>query len=188
KTKKNTPLQFDSFRVEKITGQPGQLLEKLYATYFAIQKQFAADQKITEQQATTLNGLAVQLAQDSQLSQPVKDELQQIATSSEHLHHLSLDEARKKFKPISHAVVTLATQVRGGDTKLSFHHFFCPMVPEGGGDWLQSDNKLLNPYFGSKMLHCGELVPTFEAAKQPAPPGQSQQKQNHSSPSRPKGE
>ncbi|QDV52303.1 efflux RND transporter periplasmic adaptor subunit [Gimesia fumaroli] len=189
KTKKNTPLQFDSFKIETISGKPGQSLEKLYATYFAIQKQFAADQKITEQQARTLNTLAAQLAQDSPLSQPIKDELQQIANNSEHLHHLSLEEARKKFKPISHAVVKLATQVRGGETKPPFHHFFCPMVPQGGGDWLQSDHKLLNPYFGSKMLHCGELVPTFEtAAKQPAPPGQSQQKQKHSSPSRPKGE
>ncbi|QDT44148.1 Cation efflux system protein CusB precursor [Gimesia alba] len=189
KTKKNIPLQFDSFKIDEITGQPGQLLDKLYSTYFAIQKQFAADQKITEQQARTLNTLATQLAQDSQLSQPIKDELQQIANNSEHLHHLSLEEARKKFKPISHAVVKLATQVRGGESKPAFHHFFCPMVPEGGGDWLQSDNKLLNPYFGRKMLHCGELVPTFEtAAKQPAPPGQSQQKQKHLSPSRPKGE
>ena len=189
KTKKNTPLQFDSVKIEKMTGQAGQLLEKLYATYFAIQKQFAADQKITEQQARTLNMLATQLSQDSQLGQPIKDELQQIANNSEHLHHLSLEEARKKFKPISHAVVKLATQVRGSETRLPFHHFFCPMVPEGGGDWLQSDQKLLNPYFGSKMLHCGELVPTFETAvKQPASPGQSQQKQKHLSPSRPKGE
>lgn len=34
----------------------------------------------------------------------------------------------------------------------------CPMVYEDrGADWLQSDQKLMNPYYGSMMLHCGEL-------------------------------
>lgn len=33
----------------------------------------------------------------------------------------------------------------------------CPMVyPDRGADWLQADNELLNPYFGSMMLRCGE--------------------------------
>lgn len=32
------------------------------------------------------------------------------------------------------------------------------MVKDGGGDWLQSGGELLNPYFGSQMLHCGEKV------------------------------
>lgn len=158
---KKGPLKFDSIRIEKLSGENGQLLEKLYAAYFAIQKQFAADKKISESQATTLQKLASQLAQDSGLSPTVKQELQQIADNAAHLHHLSIKEARKKFKPISHAVVTLATQVRGGDAKQSFQHFYCPMVPQGGGDWLQPDLKLVNPYFGSQMLSCGELVETF---------------------------
>ncbi|QDU51740.1 efflux RND transporter periplasmic adaptor subunit [Gimesia panareensis] len=158
---KKGPLKFDSIRIEKLSGENGQLLEKLYAAYFAIQKQFAADKKISESQATTLQKLASQLAQDSGLSPTVKQELQQIADNAAHLHHLSIKEARQKFKPISHAVVTLATQVRGGEAKQSFQHFYCPMVPQGGGDWLQPDLKLVNPYFGSQMLSCGELVETF---------------------------
>ena len=52
--------------------------------------------------------------------------------------------------------MTLATQIRSNDAKTPFTHFFCPMVPGGGGDWIQPGGKLLNPYFGSQMLHCGE--------------------------------
>jgi Cu(I)/Ag(I) efflux system membrane fusion protein len=37
------------------------------------------------------------------------------------------------------------------------------MVPGGGGDWLQGDEALLNPYFGSEMLRCGEEVRVFKA-------------------------
>lgn len=155
------PMQFDSIQIETLSGENGQLLEKLYAAYFSIQKAFAADKKISESEAKTFNQLASRLAQDAQLSQSVKDELQQITDNAAHLHHLSLEEARKKFKPISHAVVKLATQLRGSEAKQPFQHFYCPMVPKGGGDWLQTDQKLVNPYFGSKMLHCGKLVETF---------------------------
>jgi len=173
---KKGPLKFDSIHIEKLAGAPGTNLEKLYAAYFAIQKQFAADQKISESQAKSLQQLASQLSEDPGLSGTVKTELQQIAENAAHLHHLSLKEARQKFKPISHAVVRLATQVRGGEAKQPFQHFYCPMVPQGGGDWLQSDLKLVNPYFGSQMLRCGELVETFapvakqdKKAKEPTP-------------------
>jgi Cu(I)/Ag(I) efflux system membrane fusion protein len=94
-----------------------------------------------------------------------------LAAESEHLHHMDIAAARKAFKPISHAVVTLASQVRGEGAQAAFTHFFCPMVPGGGGDWLQHDDELLNPYFGSEMLRCGEKVEVFptngEATKEP---------------------
>jgi Cu(I)/Ag(I) efflux system membrane fusion protein len=32
------------------------------------------------------------------------------------------------------------------------------MVPGGGGDWMQPGGDLQNPYWGSEMLTCGELV------------------------------
>jgi hypothetical protein len=49
------------------------------------------------------------------------------------------------------------------------------MVPEGGGDWLQSDGQLLNPYFGSQMLRCGEKVHEFPARSPPAASGNPHQ-------------
>ncbi|QDT92665.1 efflux RND transporter periplasmic adaptor subunit [Gimesia algae] len=186
---RNEPLQFDSIRIEKLSGKPGQSLENLYFVYFAIQKQFAADQKISEHQATTLSRLASELAQGSQLDQTIKSELKQVAAYAAHLHHLSLDEARKKFKPISHAVIKLATQVRGDGAKQPYYQFFCPMVSQGEGDWLQKDDKLLNPYFGSKMLHCGKLVSTFAAGTSTnTKTGQKSDGTENKTPSRPKGE
>ena len=32
---------------------------------------------------------------------------------------------------------------------------FCPMAPEGPSRWLQTENVISNPYFGSEMLTCG---------------------------------
>ncbi len=32
------------------------------------------------------------------------------------------------------------------------------MVPGNGGDWMQPGGELVNPYWGSEMLTCGEVV------------------------------
>lgn len=38
----------------------------------------------------------------------------------------------------------------------------CPMVyPDRGGDWLQGNSDLKNPYFGASMLTCGEIVRVY---------------------------
>jgi Cu(I)/Ag(I) efflux system membrane fusion protein len=76
---------------------------------------------------------------------------------------MDLAGARQAFKLISHAVVTLAAQLRGADAEEPFTHFYCPMVPGGGGDWLQPGFELANPYFGSQMPRCGEKVAEFPA-------------------------
>jgi Cu(I)/Ag(I) efflux system membrane fusion protein len=39
----------------------------------------------------------------------------------------------------------------------------CSMVyPDRGADWIQADDKLLNPYWGSQMLRCGSVKGKFE--------------------------
>ncbi len=36
---------------------------------------------------------------------------------------------------------------------------YCPMANEGkGASWVQKDGDIENPYFGSEMLSCGEVV------------------------------
>jgi Cu(I)/Ag(I) efflux system membrane fusion protein len=152
------PLVFDKIAVTTISGDAGETLEALYAAYFEVQKALAADKKPLPEVAQDLHGTANELAQNHALPDAPAKLLQQIATESEHLHHMDIAGARKAFKPISHAVVTLATQVRSEGARNSFTHFYCPMVPGGGGDWLQADGELLNPYFGSEMLRCGQKV------------------------------
>jgi Cu(I)/Ag(I) efflux system membrane fusion protein len=147
----------------------GQKLESLYDAYFAVQKDLAADQEPAPEAAQRLTQTAKELAQDSALPDEARKHLEEIAKHAEHLHHMDLASGRKAFKPISHAVVTLATQIRSSAAKQAFTHFYCPMVPGGGGDWLQPGGELLNPYFGSKMLRCGEKVAEYQPAAAPAP-------------------
>ena len=64
-----------------------------------------------------------------------------------------LKAARDAFGALSDAVVA-AAKAEGwkdlGDVKLAF----CPMVKRS---WLQKEDKIRNPYYGSAMLDCGEF-------------------------------
>ncbi len=158
---RNIPMEFDSIDISPIEGQEGITLEAAYQAYFTIQSQLASDKKPSPGAALTLYNAAMQLATSAQLDDKTRERLQTIADRSQHLHHQSIDDARKQFKPISHAVLQLATSIRGSQAKQEFHQFFCPMVKEGEGDWLQANDRLLNPYYGSEMLRCGEHVGTI---------------------------
>jgi len=133
-----------------------------------VQKALAADKTPPAAAAQALHKAASELKGGATLPQSSVKLLQDIAAKSEHLQHLDLAGARKGFKPISQAVVALATQVRSEGAQSPFTHFYCPMVPGGGGDWLQPGGDLLNPYFGSEMLRCGEKVQVFPAKGKPA--------------------
>lgn len=165
---RNTPMEFQQIHVSLVGGPAGRQIEELFQAYFAIQQSLAADKTPPESPSLALECLAEQLLASGQLTKDAEDSVKQIKSHAPHLHHLALADARRKFKPISHAVVTLATQVRGSDAEQAFNQFFCPMVEQGEGDWLQPDDLLSNPYYGSQMLRCGELVRTIPPHDNPA--------------------
>lgn len=161
---RNTPLEFEQIDVVPVEGDSGKSLEQFYAAYFAIQKSLAGDSKPSGEAAQKLHQLARRLGGDGAFGPEIQQQFQSIQAATEHLHHMEIEAAREAFKPVSHKVVTLAAQLRGADADQPFTHFFCPMVKDGGGDWLQSDGQLINPYWGSKMLHCGDKVREFPAS------------------------
>jgi Cu(I)/Ag(I) efflux system membrane fusion protein len=163
------PLMLTSVAITPIAGPAGQQLENLYSAYFQVQQALASDKKPPQPAAQALHDAARRLAGDEALPGEAARLVQEVAFHAEHLPHLDLAEARKTFKPISQAVVRLATQVRAEGAQNSFTHFYCPMVKGGGGDWLQHDEQLRNPYFGSAMPRCGEKVNQLPAKGESAP-------------------
>ena len=158
---RNVPLEFDSIDISVIGGKSGEQLEELYSRYFEIRTAFAADKKPVEESSLSLHELSTQLTSSEDVTDQAKEQLSIVTENAEHLHHLPLEQARMQFKPISHAILELATQIRGEGNERVFRHFFCPMVKEGEGDWLQFEERISNPYYGSQMLRCGELIRTL---------------------------
>ncbi|MCA9215951.1 MAG: efflux RND transporter periplasmic adaptor subunit [Planctomycetales bacterium] len=160
----NSPLDLKRVQITRIGGETGDRLESLYEVYFKIHSSLANDQKPSPDDALSLYQTAKALANDDALSKDAQLQLSQIAKHAEHLHHMEIDSARlNAFRPISHAVLELAATIRGQNANTTFHQMFCPMVEGGSGDWLQSSSELRNPYFGSQMLQCGEVVRSFPA-------------------------
>jgi membrane fusion protein, copper/silver efflux system len=63
----------------------------------------------------------------------------------------SIKDARDAFKAVSKRAVELAAGQPG------YYHAHCPMVPGNQGDWVQTNEKINNPYFGKSMLTCGSI-------------------------------
>ena len=72
-----------------------------------------------------------------------------------------IKDLRKRFEPISDAMLaTIDAFGHAGDAAL--HRAFCPMAfGNKGAAWLQAGEKIANPYFGHKMLRCGEIQRDF---------------------------
>ncbi len=76
------------------------------------------------------------------------------------LETTDLATARKQFLALSDAVIAYAAanhEVLGKALGDQFpRKAYCPMYP---GAWLQRGEDIVNPYYGSKMLHCGTFKP-----------------------------
>ena len=66
-----------------------------------------------------------------------------------------LKKAREGFAKLSAAVIA-AAKAEGWKDLDGVKLGFCPMAP-APGSWLQKEDKVRNPYYGTLMLECGEL-------------------------------
>lgn len=73
-----------------------------------------------------------------------------------------IEEKRRTFSTISENLYQL-TQATRFDQQVVYHQY-CPMAfNDAGAYWLSNSTEVLNPYFGDKMLHCGEVTDSLGA-------------------------
>ncbi len=61
-----------------------------------------------------------------------------------------IQTARAAFGPLSDALIAYGEEVGFGDLKVAY----CPMARKS---WVQQNGEILNPFYGSMMLNCGEF-------------------------------
>jgi Cu(I)/Ag(I) efflux system membrane fusion protein len=67
------------------------------------------------------------------------------------------DLAARRDAFITFSASFLAAIGDSGAPRRGVHRFFCPMANAGkGAEWLQRTTELTNPYYGARMLKCGE--------------------------------
>ena len=159
------PLPLFPQDVTVLAGPPGTAFDNVVNAYLPIQRALAADQvpspDLTDRLAKTIQILL----QEAELPQAAEMQIRRAATTIEQLSP-PIESSRKAFRRLSHALLRAATLVRGPATADSLVHMYCPMVPGGGGDWIQRGGELINPYWGAEMLHCGETVGSFDVSEE----------------------
>lgn len=113
--------------------------------YFSLQDALAKDN--LENAKLSSNKLVGSLGEESDITPFVK----QIQTAK------IIQEARSQFENISQAMETLVHR-HGIPQGMTIVKVYCPMVNHNkGASWLQNHDRILNPYFGKAMLHCGTM-------------------------------
>ncbi|QDV25979.1 Cation efflux system protein CusB precursor [Aureliella helgolandensis] len=151
------PLELPEISPVMLAGTAGQEFDRAYDAYFEIQCALAAD---LAPPPVALNTMLDSLS-NLEMSAEVPDVAQkQIANARRSAVRMdgSLETAREAYRGVSHALLRAAVAARGPKSAQALTHYYCPMVPGGGGDWMQPGGELANPYWGDEMLRCGELV------------------------------
>lgn len=151
------PIELPERQPVVLSGEAAQAFDAAYGTYFAIQHALAADMTPSP---VALNNLIDSLSSLEMLGEVPDDAQQELAKARRAAMRMdgSLEVARDVFRALSHGMLRAAVLARGPHTSRTLLHYYCPMVPGGGGDWMQPGGDLTNPYWGEEMLHCGELV------------------------------
>jgi hypothetical protein len=72
-----------------------------------------------------------------------------------------LEKKRESFEMISNAFYDMMRSIRPNSQTIYYQ--YCPMAfNDKGAYWLSNADSILNPYFGKKMLTCGEVKETLK--------------------------
>ncbi|MDD7984363.1 efflux RND transporter periplasmic adaptor subunit [Lentisphaera marina] len=126
------------------TGAP----ETLQA-YLNIQKSLSKDQLPSANDVETqIKTLRVLL--------PSEDKIDSLA----HMHHKDLQAARADFQVLSEIMIQLAEK---GHFKSTVRKAYCSMAfNDQGASWLQTAERVENPYWGSQMYRCGSIKKVYQ--------------------------
>lgn len=147
-----------------LSAQDREAARPVWSAAFALARALAKSDLDAAQAAATLLDAALSAAapSDPLAREAVQTASKAISPTAAHAEHMDLDAIRAAFRDWTAALVTLADRI-GPPDGLQLHLQHCPMAfNDEGGDWLLDQEDILNPYYGSMMLRCGEIVRTIE--------------------------
>ena len=91
----------------------------------------------------------------SEEQQELTDIIEDAKEHAEHISESPMEHQREHFDILSKDVIDMIA-ITGTDKKL--YQDFCPMYNDNkGAQWLSASKEIKNPYYGSKMMGCGEV-------------------------------
>lgn len=139
--------------------------ENVLNTYYSLKDALVATNAADADQSATL---LIQAADSLQLSEITFDSTDVIVpTAKDYLATMNqsatnlvkakdIEAKRTQFEVISNVLYDLIRTVQYDNAKIYYE--FCPMAFDNkGAYWLSKSPEIKNPYFGDKMLTCGEV-------------------------------
>ncbi|RDI10480.1 DUF3347 domain-containing protein [Flavobacterium sp. AG291] len=147
------------------SGQSNTILKDVYRSYFTLKDALvksdgSAAAKAASELEKTLKAVPMDKMQHAahmvwMKSLPVlREDAEHIAETNDIKHQ------RDHFVTLSDALYNVAKAFTTGET-IYYQH--CPMYNNGkGANWLSLGKEIKNPYYGNKMLSCGNTVETLK--------------------------
>lgn len=133
-----------------------EFVETLVPAYLDLQTALAADDFGAAQVAAKA---LLQVAGQGPEFTPLTDPVSQIVVAK------NIKSARQHFLSASNEMISLVDHV-GTTSEQKLYVAHCPMAFGGkGGDWMQGDRTVNNPYYGSMMLRCGSIKSQLGSSK-----------------------
>jgi Cu(I)/Ag(I) efflux system membrane fusion protein len=154
------PMDFES------PAEVTQKIKQILKAYFTIQQKLSADSidEINGAQKQLLDLLPQLAALEDKLPLShrahFKASLEAIDKAADSFKGKDIVQLRKDFHALSKAMIALVRDFYKDQPQADeVYQLYCSMAP---GYWLQSGKDTQNPYYGSSMLKCGELVKDWE--------------------------
>ena len=138
---------------------PAGALEKLVGLYVPMQEALAGDSIATvkEQAAKVASEAeAILMTKGEKPSLEAIEGLEAVIAAAKAMNAAEIKALREQFKALSFAVAKLVEKQAVAGHGI----YFCPMAD---AYWIQKSGAVKNPYYGAKMLGCGEVVKKVQA-------------------------
>lgn len=155
--------------LENVSAEFRRQLSGLYRPYLKLQESLADDRLPDAVSAWRAMPAALASVSADGLDgrarrawQAIREELQDRLKAD--WREAEIEGARQRFEAVSITMLSMAG-LFGHAEDGPLYKAFCPMAFDNkGAFWLQSGKEIANPYFGHKMLRCGEIRRTFPSA------------------------
>ena len=128
-----------------------QQVENILDQYFIIQSALAKD---STQGVDAAARIIVKLAAVSEDRDPqISKLLVQAKTAATRIQGKNLTQTRNQFFELSKPLLVYLNRFYSGER--TFYRYFCSMAKKG---WIQPNKETRNPYYGSSMSTCGDLI------------------------------
>ena len=149
-----------------ISAAARRALTPVYLAYFHVQEALAGDDlQAATQVAADLKAAVEQVDMGlftGHTHQAWMSRADEVSRAAEQIAAAGdLESARKGFLELARGIVALEATFGHADGR-DYYVAFCPMADDNrGASWLQTTETVNNPFFGSKMLRCGEIKDTL---------------------------